>query len=107
MAYRLLSMSYPLGSMMVKVESVALPNLLAGEKLVPELIQDEASPERLSEAVLDFFNHSQHANDLRQRFAEIHRTLQQNSSEKAATAILKIIDQSDNTVSIINQTAAD
>ncbi len=106
-AYRLSALSYPLARLLVKVDSVSLPNLLAGEKLVPELIQGEASPDRLSEAVLGFFTHPQHTIYLRQRFAEIHRTLQQNASEKAATAILQIIDQSDNTVSIVNQTAAD
>jgi lipid-A-disaccharide synthase len=90
-AYRLSALSYPLARLLVKVDSVSLPNLLAGEKLVPEFIQKAANPEQLSAAVLAFFEQPQRSAALRQRFSEIHKTLQQDASHSAAAAILELV----------------
>src|SRR5690554_6967649 len=51
--YRLSNLSYKLLSRLVKVPWVALPNLLAQKGLVPELLQDDATPEALGAAVLE------------------------------------------------------
>jgi len=90
-AYRLSALSYPLARLLVKVDSVSLPNLLAGEKLVPELIQNEANPEQLTAAVLSYFEHPLRSITLRERFNEIHKALQQNASVSAANAILGLL----------------
>ena len=90
-AYRLSALSYPLARLLVKVDVYSLPNLLAGEKLVPEIIQHDVTAERLSASVLDYFDNPQHAVALQQRFTEIHKTLQQNASASAAQAILELI----------------
>jgi lipid-A-disaccharide synthase len=93
-AYRLSALSYPLARLLVKVDSVSLPNLLAGEKLVPELIQSQAGPEQLSTAVLDYLQHPGHCADLQQRFSFIHESLRQDASHSAATAILELLQLS-------------
>jgi len=90
-AYRLSALSYPLARLLVKVDVYSLPNLLAGEKLVPEIIQHDVTPERLSTTVLDYFEAPQHSLALRHRFTEIHQTLQQDASASAANAILELI----------------
>jgi len=83
--------TYLLARWLVKVEHVSLPNLLAGESIVPELIQGQATPELLSEAVLDFFQQPQRCQELRQRFSEIHESLRKDASHGAAAAILDLI----------------
>jgi lipid-A-disaccharide synthase len=46
--------TYEIGKRIAKVKYLAMPNLLAGEEIIPEFIQDRASPENLSAAALEF-----------------------------------------------------
>jgi len=89
--YRLSNFSYKLLSKLVKVPWVALPNLLAKKQLVPELLQDDATPETLGAAVLERLENEQERARLQQAFAELHDTLRQNADEKAATAIAELM----------------
>jgi len=90
-AYKLAPLTYWLARRLVKVENVSLPNLLANETLVPELIQHEATPENLGQKVLAYFENPAIMDDLNQRFTDIHRTLRQDASQQAADAILQKI----------------
>lgn len=90
-AYKLAPLTYWLARRLVKVENVSLPNLLANETLVPELIQHEATPENLGQKVLAYFENPAIMDDLNQRFTDIHRTLRQGASQQAADAILQKI----------------
>lgn len=85
--YRLSNFSYALVSRLVKVPHVALPNLLAREALVPELLQDDATPENLGAAVLERMENLGERKRLKEAFTELHRTLRQNADERAAEAI--------------------
>jgi lipid-A-disaccharide synthase len=51
-AYRMNALSYAMAKRLVKVPHIALANLIAGERVAPELIQEGATPEALAEAVL-------------------------------------------------------
>ena len=74
---------------------VGLPNILCGDFVVPELIQDAATPQALAAAVLQWFDDSHHQPQriaaLEQRFATLHHTLQRDTSQLAADAIRKIL----------------
>ena len=71
-----------------------LPNNLAKEALVPEIIQQELTKESLVEAVETQFNESAEQKQYRLlRFTEIHRELKQGASQKAATAIHQLLEQ--------------
>ena len=91
-AYKLSPLTYSIVKYLVKIKNVSLPNLLAGETLAPELIQHEATPEKLGKAVLNYFQDQNTINVIHQRFYDIHKSLQQNASHKAANAILKLIE---------------
>ena len=93
-AYKLSPITYWIAKWLVKVENVSLPNLLAGETLVPEFIQHEATPENLGRAVLAYFENPEKSENIHQRFDEIHQSLKQNASHKAADAILRLIEKS-------------
>lgn len=93
-AYKLSPLTYWIAKRLVKVENVTLPNLLAEETLVPEFIQHEVTPEHLGQAVLEYLRNSERSELLHQRFYQIHQTLRQNASQRAADAILTLIKKS-------------
>ena len=70
---------------------VGLPNILAGEFIVPEFLQDEATPENLSQAVLNLLFDSTVRSRLETRFAVLARELRQNSAERIAAALIPLI----------------
>lgn len=89
--YRLSNLSFRIVSRMVKSPYIALPNLLAQKPLVPELIQDDATPESLGEAVIERLENTEERERLTLAFTEIHETLRQNASEQAASAIAALL----------------
>ncbi|TGN39813.1 lipid-A-disaccharide synthase [Marinobacter confluentis] len=89
--YRLSNLSFKIVSRMVKSPYIALPNLLARQPLVPELIQDDATPEALGEAVLERLENTGERQRLTEAFSEIHNSLRQNADEQAASAIANLI----------------
>ncbi|OUD15740.1 lipid-A-disaccharide synthase [Thioflexithrix psekupsensis] len=86
-AYRLHPLTYWLARRLVSVDWVSLPNLLANTGLVPEYLQDQATPQHLSQAVLHWLQHPQRVAEIKQQFLYLHQQLRQNASEQAATAI--------------------
>lgn len=92
-AYILAPLSYWIAKRLVKVENVSLPNLLANETLVPELIQQEVSAENLGQKVLAYFENPALMDTLHQRFDEIHQSLRQDAGAQAAEAILQLVSQ--------------
>ncbi len=66
---------------------VSLPNILAGEALVPELLQEDCTPGRLAAAVLAWFEQPEAVASLRPRFRTIHEALRQGASARAADAV--------------------
>jgi len=67
---------------------VGLPNILAGKFVVPELLQKDATPENLAQALLNLVFNTQAVADLEAIFTDMHFTLRQGNAHKAAQAIL-------------------
>ncbi|HEY8887719.1 MAG TPA: lipid-A-disaccharide synthase [Gallionella sp.] len=65
-----------------------LPNILCGRFVVPELMQEDATPENLAQALLNLVNDANAVTQLERTFTELHLTLRQNTAQKAAAAIL-------------------
>lgn len=96
-AYKLAAVTHFIASRLVKIPYVALPNLLAGRKLVPELIQSAVTEEALVAEIQAFFNldlergkESQH-DELLKEFDRIHCSLRLNASDQAAAAIHQLL----------------
>jgi len=87
-AYRLAPLTYRILRRLVKSPYVSLPNLLAQRLLVPELLQDAATPAALAATLLPLLDDgaTQTAG-----FDAIHRTLRQDASCSAATAVLELV----------------
>ncbi len=94
-SYRVSTSTYHLAKTLklVKAEFVSLPNILAGEELVPELLQHEANGERLAQEVLSWLTDDERRNALHNRFSAIHAALRCNASEKAAQAVSALLDR--------------
>jgi lipid-A-disaccharide synthase len=65
-----------------------LPNILSERFVVPELIQEDATPENLAQALLNLMNDKDAVMRLEETFRKLHQTLRQNTAQKAAAAIL-------------------
>ena len=89
-AYRVAPLTYLILKQLVKSPYISLPNLLAGRKLVPELIQHEATPERLVAELLPLLEQPQQQTD---SFAAIHHSLRRDASVQAAAAVLDLLRQ--------------
>ncbi|HFQ91461.1 MAG TPA: lipid-A-disaccharide synthase, partial [Chromatiales bacterium] len=89
-AYRMAPLGYRLARMLVKLPWYSLPNLLAGERLVPEFIQDEATGEALGAALLRCLEDQPGREAMLERFAEIHARLRGGASTRAAAAVLEV-----------------
>jgi lipid-A-disaccharide synthase len=71
---------------------VGLPNILCGEFVVPELLQDAATPQALSRAVLDWLDAPAKIASLQQRFTELHHTLRRDTAQLATDAIEQVLE---------------
>jgi len=92
-AYRMPAVSYWLMQRMGTVRFIGLPNILAGEPLVPELIQHEATPARLAEALFALLDDRRRCERLRERFAAMHGSLRRDTARLAADAIMATMKQ--------------
>jgi lipid-A-disaccharide synthase len=90
-AYRMANLTYQIARHLVKIPYIGLPNLLADKPLVPEFIQDQATPKNLATALLDFLHHPEKTQQLQQHFTEIHHQLRRDANHQAAEAVLKIL----------------
>ncbi|OIR17732.1 lipid-A-disaccharide synthase [mine drainage metagenome] len=86
--YRMSKLSWQLLKRMRLQPYVGLPNILAGKFVVPELLQDDSTPEKLAETALKLVSDLDQLTEIKAEFTKIHHSLRQNTAEKAATAIL-------------------
>ncbi len=103
-AYKMAPFSYRMMRRMGYLPYVGLPNILAGKFVVPEFIQDDATPENLAQALLNLYADKTTCARIGEVFRGIHLQLKQNTAEKAAAAILDSL--SAHTPTIAHATAA-
>jgi len=78
---------------LLKSRFVSLPNILAGEALVPELLQDDCTAPKLRDAVLAWLRDPEAAIALRPRFRALHETLRRDASARAADAVAELVSR--------------
>lgn len=89
--YRMPNLSWQLLKRMRLQPYVGLPNILAERFVVPELLQHDATPEKLAQAALKFVHDTSYTADIKAEFTKMHHSLQQNTAEKAAAVILSYL----------------
>ncbi|MCF7222672.1 lipid-A-disaccharide synthase [Lysobacter sp. TLK-CK17T] len=92
--YKVAPLTYRIvkGLGLLKVDSYSLPNVLADERVVPELMQDACTADGLAGAALAWFRDPAAVAALEPRFAAIHRQLRRDASAQAAAAIAGLLD---------------
>lgn len=90
-AYRMSKLSYWMAKLLIKVDYIALPNLLAKKLLVPEFIQEKANVDNLAQALLYYLNNADIVSKLEKEFLVLHQQLRCHASKQAVDAVLKIL----------------
>jgi lipid-A-disaccharide synthase len=90
-AYKMAPLTFKILSWLVKTPWVSLPNLLAQKMLVPELLQTDATPQKLSAAIMNYFENPEEVLALSQTFAQMHIELKRDASARAAEAVARLI----------------
>lgn len=89
--YRIHPFSYFWGKRLVKVPFISLPNLLLGEKVVPELIQGEATPKRIAEEALRLLKDSAYRTRVLYHFQRLKELLPKGASDRVARMALELL----------------
>lgn len=76
---------------LVKTRHVSLPNILAEAELLPELLQENATPQNIAAAIADWLDHPDKTLALKQRFSELAGTLKCNADVQAAAAVHRLL----------------
>ena len=92
--YRLAPITHLIASRIVDVPYVALPNLLAGKRLVPEAIQNEATEAAVESQILNYFSDPDAFEESLRQFDSLHRELRKGASEAASAAITELLNRS-------------
>lgn len=90
-AYKLHWLTWWIVRFLVKTPYVSLPNLLAGESLVPELLQEAATPEAIARETSRWLQDVNYREPRLQKFAALHEGLRQNADIKAAEAVVRLL----------------
>ncbi len=85
--YKAAPLSYAIGKRIVKVPFIAMANLLAGEEVVKELIQDDANPENLAAAILPLLNVPAEIEACRARLKKVRAQLGEPGAAKRVAEI--------------------
>jgi len=78
---------------LMKAPFFAQPNLLAGRPVVPEIFQAEVTPDRLGRELAHWLDNPAERSALEALFTDIHRQLRQDGSDKAAVAVLRLVEE--------------
>ena len=91
--YRVAELTYQLVKALglLKVDRFALPNILAGKDLAPELMQHDCTPDKLSAAILQWFDHPRKISDLQASYLQLHGMLRRDASACAADAVADLL----------------
>lgn len=89
--YKIAKFSYWLMKRMAYLPYVGLPNVLCGRFVVPEILQDAATPENLAEALNQLYVDKENSAAIEAAFTDLHLQLRQNTAKKAAQAVLECL----------------
>lgn len=92
-AYKMSPTTYRMMKKKAYLPYVGLPNILAAEWLVPELLQDDATPDNLAQAMGNWITHADAANRLRVRFADIHASLAVHNAARVCDALRPMLSR--------------
>ena len=89
--YRVAPLTYRIGKPLIRVDTYAMVNLVAGRRVVPELIQDAFTPEAAAAETLRLLQDTDYANRMKQDLSEVRTRLgSHGASRRAAEAVVAL-----------------
>lgn len=94
-AYKLSGLTYQMMKWLYKAKYFALPNVLADEKLIPELLQDDVTPQSISQLLLPMLTiqNDEAQQTLISKFETLHASLKRDADVQSAAAVANLIEQ--------------
>jgi lipid-A-disaccharide synthase len=93
--YRMAPLSYQLARRLVRLDTIGMVNLIAGEKIVPELVQDAFTPDAVAREAISMLTDRDRATRIRAGLATVRSRLGgPGASRRAAEAILRLVNES-------------
>ena len=94
--YRVSPFTYLLGKMLIKVKNIGMVNIIAGKTIVPELIQKDLNPEKITHTVLSILKNPKILKEMRKELAKVRKKIgKPGASSRAARIINEILQQND------------
>ena len=94
LVYRIGALSYALSKILVHIESIGLPNIIMGRRIIPELWQDEVTGENIAAAVVPLLQHETQRQTAVKALAAVRAEMGEGGSmERTAAAILRFIKE--------------
>ena len=90
-AYRVAPLSAAIARWLVRVPHIGLPNILCGEAVAPEFLQEDATPENLAQAVVNLLADEPVRRRIEHRFERLHQELRCDAAERAADALMPLL----------------
>lgn len=95
--YRIAPLSYRIARTLIKLPYVGLVNIVAGKKIVPELLQDDCSPEMIARTASHLITDRRRKDEMKRALRDVSRALgEPGAADRAAAAVLEVIDSSEN-----------
>ncbi|MFT2090481.1 lipid-A-disaccharide synthase [Paraglaciecola sp. 2405UD69-4] len=93
-AYKLSELTYQMMKWLYKAKYFTLPNVLANEKLIPELLQDDVNPQTIANLLLPMLKDkdSEAQKALLKKFESLHKSLSKGADKQAALAVSQLIE---------------
>jgi len=88
--YRASALNYAIGSRLVRVDHIAMVNILAGRRIVPELLQSDVTPEYISRYTHHYFNDAEYYENTRR---ELERVKEKMGTAGASERVAGLLDQ--------------
>ncbi|MWN90124.1 lipid-A-disaccharide synthase [Gilliamella sp. Pra-s65] len=89
--YKMKPFTFWLAKKLIKTPYVSLPNILAGKEIVPELLQQDCTPENIVNHIIPFLEGDN--SELKQTFLSLHNQIRCNADEQAAKAVLDVLKE--------------
>ena len=90
--YKVSPLTYAIGKRLIKVDHAGLANIVAEDRIVPEFIQDMATPQNLANEALRVLNDSRYASDMRSALEQVHTKLGESGcSARVAEMLLQLL----------------
>ncbi|POZ61819.1 lipid-A-disaccharide synthase [Chromobacterium alticapitis] len=89
-SYKLSALTYRLVKRKIKLPYVGLPNILCGRFVVPELLQKQATPQKLADEMIRLYSDTAARAEMVKAFTELHLSLRQDTASRAARAVLEV-----------------